>query len=258
MSVRRAVKALADSRALEEQAERTNPLGHTGATPSMGLSEVRGGGATPSMGLSQIRGGKRRGRPSKSDAMVQGKALKEHLHSLHGEEYAKDFVGGMSGVITGGLGTGRYEGEGKMKGGFWGALASLAIPVVASLLGKGKMTQDAHDELMDLLKNGPKAKAEKKESSKKGKKMKGGSAPARMVGAGPLEIEIKHDAPPMEGCGKKKRGRPASAMKDDLKESLKASDDSRKRRGAIVKRIMKEKGLGLPQASKYVKEHNLA
>ncbi len=50
-------KAMADARAMEKQAERRNPVGKTGATPSMGVSQMRGGAAVPSSGLSAYRGG---------------------------------------------------------------------------------------------------------------------------------------------------------------------------------------------------------
>jgi len=168
-------KAMADSRAMEEQMERENPLSGSGATPSMGLSQVRGG------------------KKMMKNAEAQGKHLMEHLESLHGAGYAKAFHKGMSGAgflsdlgiplisdvagmiglgksesdeeCKGGLRTGRYEGEGAnfsrdtqdfsghMKGGFWGTLASIGIPLLAQLLGKGKMTQEAHDEVKDMIEN---------------------------------------------------------------------------------------------------------
>ena len=57
MAARLARKALADTRAMEEEAERKNPL-RKGGVPTMGVSQVRGGGtAVPSSGLSPYRGG---------------------------------------------------------------------------------------------------------------------------------------------------------------------------------------------------------
>jgi len=52
-------------------------------------------------------------------------------------------------------------------------------------------------------------------------------------------------------------------VKDMIKSSISGGAksvgaDKRRARGEIVKKIMKEKGLSLPQASKYVKEHGLA
>jgi len=187
--VRMEVKQMADDRAMEEQANRMNPLDGRGATPSMGLSQIRGG--------------------ADAKAMAQGKALMDHLHSLHGAGYAKKFHEGM----CGGLGTGRYEGQGKhseggamfskdmqdfsghMKGGFWGALASLAIPLVGKLLGAGKMSKEAHDEVKKMMEE-----HEKKYHS--GKKLRGGfwgalasvgiPLVAKLLGAGKMTKEA-HD-----------------------------------------------------------------
>ena len=111
--VRMAHKDMADERALEKQSEREygkdNPL----------RSDMSGSGATPSMGLSQIRGGKKC-----DDAMEQGRELGEHLHKLHGGQFLNTFMDGM-GKYCGGLGTGRYEGQGKMEGGDLRALSWL-------------------------------------------------------------------------------------------------------------------------------------
>jgi hypothetical protein len=49
-----------------------------------------------------------------------------------------------------------------------------------------------------------------------------------------------------------KRGRPKKSKSAVATKAKKSGD-----RGAIVKKIMKEKGLNLPQASKYVKDHGL-
>ena len=166
-------KAMADSRAMEEQMERHNPISGTGATPSMGLSQVRGGAKMM------------------KNAAAQGKMLMEHLGSLHGGAYAKQFHEGMKGsgffgdlgipivsdvagmfglghckneTMSGGLHTGRYEGEGMgtrfskddqdfsshMKGGFMG-LAMMALPLISKLLGAGKMSQGAHDMMKKMI-----------------------------------------------------------------------------------------------------------
>jgi hypothetical protein len=243
------VKSMADRRAMEEQMERMNPLSGRGATPSMGLSQVRGG------------------KKMMSNAAAQGKMLMEHLGSLHGSGYAKEFHNGMCGAgffgdlgipivsdvagmfglgkneVCGGLRTGEYEGEGRfsdlghsvsdmlpsnfsslghsvsdiagmfglgklsaaekkalksvlakhemdgkgavsdighklsdmlpenysqfghtvsnlankylglgkpMKGGFLG-MAMLALPLISKLLGAGKMSQEAHDAMKEMI-----------------------------------------------------------------------------------------------------------
>jgi hypothetical protein len=52
---------------------------------------------------------------------------------------------------------------------------------------------------------------------------------------------------------------PRNWLKPRLIEAVKALGGAKKPslRGAIVKQVMKEQGLSLPMASKYVKEHNL-
>ena len=255
--VRRARKGMADSRAMEEQMERMNPL--------------EGSGATPSMGLSQFRGGKNDSDSDNEDAKEQGKALKEHLHKLHGSGYARSFHKGMG--MDGGLGTGRYEGEG-MKGGYLG-LAMLALPLISKLLGAGKITQEGHDMMKDMI--------DKHEQKHHSGKMKGGylglammALPliSKLLGAGHMSKDA-HDklakvfnkdemkgagtggvlypspkrlpnAPPMELQGK---GAPV--------KRIVGAGDGRRKRAEVVKRVMAEKGLSMIQASKYVKENNL-
>lgn len=72
--------ALASHRAMEEQHNRQNPH-RKGATPTMGVSRVRGGRAVPSSGLSQFRGGSNgvvvgagHGSDSESDEEMEGGA----------------------------------------------------------------------------------------------------------------------------------------------------------------------------------------
>ena len=172
--VRLAHKDMADERAMEKQEERAwgsdNPI-HSG---------VSGSGATPSMGLSQIRGGRKAHakmmEEHDGDAMAQGHALAEHLHKLHGHGYARSFHKG----VEGGLGTGRYEGKGcggmtdrrammtggmdfdadtqhfdshHMKGGFWlPLLTSVGLPLLGKLLGNGHMNEKCHKEMEKLIK----------------------------------------------------------------------------------------------------------
>lgn len=109
---RKARAALADMRALEEEAERMNPV-----NPKKALA---GAGATPSMGLSQFRGGKADS-DSEDECVGAGKMLGEHLSKMHGGAYMEKFMRGMGkamlgqdghGVHKGGINTGRYEGEG--------------------------------------------------------------------------------------------------------------------------------------------------
>jgi hypothetical protein len=234
---RMARKELADNRAMEEQMERENPLSGSGATPSMGLSQVRGG------------------------AVAQGKMLKEHLVSLHGAGYAKEFCGGMRSrspspkPMKAGLHTGAYEGEGKMKGGFLGMLAaSLAIPLISKLLGSGKMSQEAHDEMKEMI--------EEHEKKYHGKKMKGGylglammALPliSKLLGAGQMTKGasnqlmklFKEDSAPVEGAGRV------------VGAGMVGCGDGRSRRAELVRKVMADRGCGMIEASKIVKSEGM-
>lgn len=161
MSGRKDRKTLADMRALEEQSERhnlVNPVHNSTRKGYTGLV-LNGAGATPSMGLSQFRGGKKsKKEESESEEELEGgavmvgagtkkgqmrktarkayehtpsqmgKELAEQLSALHGGAFLDKFRQGfnlvaspnVSGVgfeaVSGGAvsKTGRYEGEGKM------------------------------------------------------------------------------------------------------------------------------------------------
>lgn len=215
---RAARKAMADSRAMEEQMERQNPLSGSGATPSMGLSQVRGG------------------KKMMKNASAQGKQLMEHLASLHGSGYAKQFHEGMKGAgffsnlghglsdvagmfglgkkqkkeesesdsdeeKEGGLHTGRYEGEGHcggmafsrdtqdfsghMKGGFLGMMA-LALPLLSKLLGAGKMSQGAHDAMKKMIADHEKKHHSKMEGGFMGLAMMALPLISKLLGAGEM------------------------------------------------------------------------
>jgi hypothetical protein len=147
-------KAMADRRAMEEQMERMNPLSGRGATPSMGLSQVRGG------------------KKMMSNAAAQGKMLMEHLGSLHGGAYAKEFHDGMRGAgffsnlchglsdvagmfglgqcgdnekIKGGLRTGRYEGEGRFSD------LGHSVSDIVGMFGLGKLSAAEKKALKSVL-----------------------------------------------------------------------------------------------------------
>lgn len=119
-ATRRAKAHMADARAMAEQNERHNPVNPKSELmrPHLG---VRGSGATPSMGLSQIRGGSvnfnptvntlkgrgtkkgqmrktaRRAYEPESEAYQMGRELGKHIHGLHGGAFHKEFLHGLSG-----------------------------------------------------------------------------------------------------------------------------------------------------------------
>ena len=117
---RRAGKMRGDMRAMEEQMEHHNPLSGRGATPSMGLSQFRGGGMLGQDGHGMRRmvgsgrmgcgtggdgtgagtgAGRRRGKKS-AEAMAMGHALGKHIHALHGGGFWDDFKSGFNSVVA--------------------------------------------------------------------------------------------------------------------------------------------------------------
>jgi hypothetical protein len=98
MSARQAAKNLGDVRAETVEARRVNTVGQ---------SPLSGMGATPSMGLSQFRGGAKHNEAKKLGAM-----LRKHVEELHGGAYADAFCGGMVGGASN-SDTGAYDGEGR-------------------------------------------------------------------------------------------------------------------------------------------------
>lgn len=135
---RLAGKHRGDMRAMEEQMERHNPVRGMGATPSMGLSQFRGGGTgagdsdgeemegggflsgmlgqfNPMLGsvasmaglghgdnmVGAGTGAGTGGRKKKgmSEAMAMGLHLGKHLHGLHGAGFWSDFGDGFMSVI---------------------------------------------------------------------------------------------------------------------------------------------------------------
>ena len=267
MSARAARKVLADARAMEEEAERVNPIVGSGATPSMGLSQKRGGGKMKKAKMAE----------EASEAMEQGAHLGKHLHSLHGGAYHHDFVKGM--MRSGGAQTGAYEGEGDLHGGFWGALASMAVPLISSLFGKGHMSKEAHDELMACMKGKGKMEMLGADPRTWGpgnqpkKAMKGAGAMSRMVGAGDLHITHEASDDEMEGAGPISdlgipivsnlagmfglgTGAGTGGRKKKAKRAV-AEHDGRRKRAEVVRRVMRERGVKMIEASKIVKAEGL-
>lgn len=159
------------------------------------------------------------------EAEGYGRQLMEHIHKLHGGAYGTAFMKGM---------------------GAYGNAHVPSTPVKFS------------------------STVPEKAAAMKGK--------GRMVGAGVLKIE--HGGEEMEGCGPMKsmtgKGRMVgagvlqlthgeeSASDEEMEGGLltgrfegEGKPNKRSARAAIVCKVMKEKGLGMAAASKFVKEHGL-
>ena len=258
-ATRKAHRMLADARAMEEQHERHNPVNPKSQLMKnkngVGGMPVRGSGATPSMGLSQFRGGKkhtlldhledpmmgfgtkkgmvrktaRKAYEPSSEAHEMGKHLASHIMSLHGGAFHKEFAMGFSDhkpvpeaqrakMMLGQTKKGRSRNNGV-------PLLSGNVDGVVSG-GNHYGEESCSDEEMEGGANtgayeghGLASSLRKMTASMKGKGMLGeaghGMAPKRMVGAG------------------------VSA------------------RAKIVKEVMAEQGLSMIEASKYVKAHGL-
>jgi hypothetical protein len=255
---------MADHRAMEEQMERHNPVNPKKLLSNRRENTMRlsGAGATPSMGLSEYRGGKKHnlmdhlanpmegmGRAdsdSDEEACGMGRALSTHLTNLHGKGFHRSFMRGMgaseqqrahtmlgenkkgrsrnngprllSGNVNGVVSGGMRPGIGYLGGAPSGSgMLDQPMPISGtnmSLSGSGHMVGGAYKhgqsigELTEYL-----------------RKPRGGVS----MGAG--------DTGAYEGQGKKPRKPNA--------------------RAAVVKRVMSEKGMSMIEASKYVKAHNL-
>lgn len=131
--IRQEKLAIAQSRAMEEQRERENPLAHrgAGATPSMGLSQYRGGMESESddevggiihrrmsgkgTKKGQVRKTARRAYEPKGmdEATAMGLHLGKHLHGLHGDDFIQKFGAGLVGAAM------MCEGRGMSGAGFF-------------------------------------------------------------------------------------------------------------------------------------------
>jgi len=99
---RKAGKMRGDMRAMEEQhtLPQSNPVRGGSATPSMGLSQFRGGGllGQDGHGMRRMVGSGTGGRNNKvEEAHRLGRALNLHLHNTHGAGYSRAFSHGCSG-----------------------------------------------------------------------------------------------------------------------------------------------------------------
>jgi hypothetical protein len=234
--------AMADDRAMEEEAMRMNPVNPKKLLPAerKGAGRMVGGaGATPSMGLSQFRGGRTRKMPKlkvdthpheSDEAKEMGKHLGAHLLSLHGSGFHERFLEGMNmgnqfapDPLMGGAKSGAYEGQGMygMTGG-------------SGKSGPTKLLSGSEDLSKTMMNTGI-------------KKVRGGR----------MRKQTHQDEV------NEKLGEEVSQLHEDLhkarggKRRPMGENDGRRKRAEVVKKVMREKGLKMIEASKYVKEHGL-
>ncbi len=188
--------ALGKARAMELQMEHPQTMDSNILEPTTDdIIHGKGGGEA---GMRRIVGNGKRGRPRKmagasngvmeggamSNAKEMGAKIAEQLTSLHGKDFADQFHMGVMDKLKGGA---------EMRGGFWGALASLALPLIGNLFGSGQMTKQAHDELMKLFdeKKGGMALLGRPGHGtfQGGAKKRGGAGP---ISAPPSGLEVSH------------------------------------------------------------------
>lgn len=240
-SVRPAKRALANRRALVEQAERMNPIQNeysyngSGATPTeavrqMGgtpLSEFRGGSfasMTAKVAKKMSGSGHHSGSDSDSDssdddAFEGGRRLFAHMMDVKGEGFAKDFHKGM----------GAYTGSG-----FFDTLKS-AVGDLDKHLRKNpapSIGEFATNTARDV-----------------GRTLEHAVNPLSRFGLSVFGKKGGLNTGAYEGDG---RMRPVNGV------GFQAAGGKRTNaRAAVVKKVMAEKGLSMIEASKYVKQHNL-
>jgi hypothetical protein len=292
MAARAQRRALADDRALEEEAERYNPVnpkkqmgtrrGRTslvatgdeysgaGATPSMGLSQFRGGASPDEPGEHLIGAGKlvithgsgtkkgqmrktaRKAYEGKSEAHEMGRHLSEHLHSLHGAGFWDDFKSGFMSVVRPVAGVAKSllplaGPEGMAASGVMGALG----------LGKkrrGKGATGAGATGAGRKRGGRNTTfpggAAVSATEMEGSGLLGQDGHGQYQGSGflsDLGIPIISNLAGAIGLGHEQSGCGATG----------AGKGGRSARAAIVKKVMADRGVSMIEASKIVKSEGL-
>lgn len=116
---RLARRALADMRAVEEEAERFNPVG-------AGKHSLIDHLEHPTKAYGRKKAMKEECESEREDdnehGVEAGRMLRKHIEEVHGGAYLHKFLSGMSDVsgvsggrVVGGMNTGAYEGEGKKR-----------------------------------------------------------------------------------------------------------------------------------------------
>jgi len=244
----------------------------TGVGVTMGaVGKGRSGGASPAKAVDTLS---TKGRKKKADKALEGKGFLSDLGIPVVSNIAgmfglgkgeKLFVSRMKKKREAGKELSEKERarieqmgkDNKLEGGFLQFLLPALAPVAGQLLGKvfgngksgGRKRQsrkDKEDEKLAMEVKGLENKEEGKGRSgggrSGGRKMKGGATT--------VTVETLKSTPKMEQTHPVPKAQmPSSTMS--------GGKGGKSKRAEIVKKIMKEKGLKLIEASKYVKEHNL-
>jgi len=307
---RLAGKIRGDMRAMEEQLERTNPvsgraklrvdrrqmpISGMGATPSMGLSQFRGGGDSESDeemegggflsdlgipvvsqlagmvglgtgagtgGMTRMVGAGTGGRKKKgmSEAMAMGLHLGKHLHGLHGAGFFDDFGRGFMSVIRPAAGIAKAVGpllgpEGMAASGVLGAIGLGSARRGARgrpRKGAGKLT----------ITHGGATNSDTGAYEGHGRERDDRVMTGMGTGGGflsDLGIPVVSDLAGMvgmgtgagEGCGT------GAGTGGRRRRAPAGPSDGRRKRAEVVKKVMRERGISMIEASKAVKSEGL-
>ena len=185
-------------------------------------------------------------------AKAERRAMELNSLRIHQPNELEPSVPMMEG---GASGLSRLRGSHPKKGGFFGPLlaslvAPMAVNAVRKITGMGKMKGGAYVDRQFGIINDPKPPS--------AEEVQGVARPAPMEGYGykkqgrksredeKLAMEIAH----MKGKGKAGAGRAGAG-----KAGAGKSGDKRKARGDAIRKLMKQHGMTLPQASKHLKEN---
>lgn len=243
---------MADSRAMAEQHERYNPVNPKKELMKnyTGMGHCVGGSATPSMGLSQYRGGKHTlkdhlenptkgyGKKKPSEAHMMGQHLSKHIHELHGAGFWSDFGDGFKQGFTGTLdvlkpatalipGFNQVMDTGRSVVGWGHSEEQRAM----EQMGKKRVGRSRNKSDVPLLSGNI--------NGNRGGGMCGGANTGAYEGHGNL---MEGGMLGQDGHGMRKKRMVGAGVSA---------------RASLVKKVMAEKGLNMIQASKYVKENNL-
>jgi hypothetical protein len=221
---------------MAEQHERYNPVNPKKElmTNYTGMGHCVGGSATPTMGLSQYRGGKHTlidhlenpnkgyGKKKPSEAHMMGQHLSKHIHELHGAGFWSDFGDGF-------------------KQGFMGVMKP-ALAVGSMIPGQIGMASQLASGGLNALGMGH--SEEQRAVEQMSKKRVGRS-------------RNKSDVPLLSGNINGNRGGANTGAYEGHGKVKRVVGAGVSARASLVKKVMAEQGLNMIQASKYVKEHNL-
>jgi hypothetical protein len=247
---------LADERAMEHEVERHNPVNPKQllSNRSENKGRLAGAGATPSMGLSQFRGGAKLTKAKASEAHQAGLHLGKELLRLHGAGVHECIA---RGVMEGG----KFKRPGPE------AFGHSAPPERHVEHDTIVFDADGH-RVVGPSPNEMARKAAKENYNARASPLEKGfqSAVSGLSQIGKAGLEhIHHVLPGTEEVGKAlSKLIPSGSGKTGAYEGMgkkkrapAGPSDGRRRRAEIVKKVMAEKGLSMIEASKFVKQNGL-